>query len=490
MQAFRRIMLPLLALAGAGVPASADEVIRIGGREVLVDGATEVIVDGEPWPAGVPLPRRPGMRSEVRFAPTGASTPSGVGEPAQVVVFSYALRGPVTAVSPLRVLGQEVAVDGGTGSIGLPGGSIGNVKVGHHLDVSGFVDVNGSLRASFLEFSPEPIARWLLSGYVTAVNAGAATADLGLQRISLAGVAPVDCGAALAPGQFVEIRADANPGFGAGSTLGSISSLRCVAPMPLGTPGALGALQGLVGAPIGDNSFRFGPYVVNWTADTEFRFGVAGDLVEGAAIEVDGVFGDALVFDALGIQFDAPPVRLEGPVAPVDVVPGPQGTVRLLDNTLGRSAQLRDDDAIYASGLAVTRQVELRGYLDRNGQRWATRARTRGNPDLADARVGGPVDVAAPPLYEVLGITLDTTGATFEGPDGGPISAAEFHAQAGVGAQIEHSGSYAPAELRMSGGVVALLLPPQPPAAPAQVDLLVARLEVVERLFADGFEAP
>lgn len=468
------------ACACAASAARADDVLRIGGHAVRVDAATAVFVDGELLAPGSALPDKPGMRVEAysRAGPRGDAA-------AATLVFSYAVRGAVTSVAPLRVLGQEVTVTADVGMEGVPGGDISNIAVGDHLDVSGYVDTNASLLASFIEYFHEPTPRWLLSGHVDAIDGD--VAFIGPQRVRLDGVAPIDCGEALDVGEFVEIRADGIEGFGADSVLDTVTRLTCVMPVPLGTPGALGALNGLVGEILSDTTFRFGPYVVTHGADTELRFGSVGDLVPGAMVEVDGVFGEGAAFTAQGIAFDAPTVRLEGPVEPADVLPGAAGHVTLLGNTVRRSAQLRDEDGLYADGITQARQVELRGYIDRMGNRWATRARLRGGPDAGDARAAGPVEAVAEPLLSVLGLTLDTTGAAFEDPGGAAIDAPTFFAQVLPGAIVEQSGAWDGAGT-LVGGVVALILPADPPPPAGLRELIVGTLRGGDRVFGDGFD--
>ena len=468
-------------------PALADDVLDVQGRRVIVGPQTEIVVDDEILPPGSPVPQKPGLRVEARFPP--GRDPQGAGGAAITVIFSYALKGPVTSVEPLRVLGQEITVTADTATVGLPGGSIDNVVPGDHLDVSGYVDTNSSVLASFVEFSPTPIARWLLAGYVTAIDANGI--NLGPQRVDVAGVPAQDCGAALAVGQFVEIRADAIANFGPDTVLDTVTDLRCVQPVPIGTPGALGALNGVVGTILSDSSFQFGAYAVSYDANTVFRYGSAGDIVTGAALEVDGVFGDNLTFLAQGIQFDAPMIRLEGPAEVADVVPGADGSVMLLDNLVHRSAQLRDEDDIYALGIAQPRQIELRGYLDRLGNRYATRARLRGAPDATDARAGGPVEWVARPELGVLGLVLDTTGALFEDPAEQPITADEFFLDAVPGALVEQNGSWDATTHTITGGVALLVArvepPPRLPTGTAH-SLIVGTLRSTDRVFADGFD--
>ena len=483
---FRDVSSFLVMLCLFGPPALADEVIDIQGHSVLIDGSTTVIVDDQVLPFGSPLPRTPGLRAEARYASNSTHAAQGAAA-AATVVFSYAVRGAVTTTNPLRVLGQEVTVTADTGLTGVPGGNIGNIAIGNHLDVSGYVDTNSSLLASYIEFLPVPTPRWLLSGYVTGV--GGNEIQLGPQRVSLAGVNPVDCGAAIDVGEFVEIRTDAIAGFTAASVLNTVTRLTCVVPVPLGTPGALGALTGIVGNVLSSTSFQFGPYVVSYDANTEFRFGSADDLGPGAAAEIDGVFGPGLSFVAQGIQFDAPIIRFEGPVAPADVVTGGNGTVHVLANTVRRAAQLRDEDQIYASGINQSRQIEIRGYMDRLGNLWATRARERGGPDAGDSRAVGPVASVNRPLLSVLGLTFDTTNAiAFEDPAGNPISADTFFLDALPGAIVEQNGAWNGVNT-LTGGVVALITPVDPPPAQEPLrSLIVGTFRGGDGIFSHGFE--
>lgn len=470
-------------------PVRADDILDIQGHTVIINSSTQVVVDDVVLPPGSPIPQKPGMRVTADYGSSAQSAPDGAGA-AITVIFSYAVRGAVTSVMPLRVLGQEITVTADTGMAGVPGGNIANIALGDHLDVSGYVDTNSSLLASFIEYLPSPTPRWLLSGYVTAINGNEAM--LGPQRVSMVGITPIDCGAGLAIGQFVEIRADAITPFTDNTLLDTVTRLTCLAPVPLGTPGALGALNGIVGVILSNTSFQFGPYVVTHDAQTEFRFGSADDLIEGAAIEVDGVFGNNLAFAAQGVQFDAPIIRLEGPANPADVQPGPNGTVHILGNTVRRSAQLRDRDFVYASGITQARQIELRGYLDHLGNRWATRARLRGGPDPGGSRVGGPVTSVARPLLTVLGLTLNTTGATFEDPTGNATDADTFFAAAVPGASVEQKGAWNGIDT-ITGGVAALIAPLDPPPAQSpfgvgQPTLIVGTLRGSDRVFANGFD--
>ena len=70
------------------------------------------------------------MRLEATYAT--ASQPLGV-PAAATVVFSYAERGAVTSIDPLRVLGQEVTVTADTGLTGVPGGFVSRLRNGTYF---------------------------------------------------------------------------------------------------------------------------------------------------------------------------------------------------------------------------------------------------------------------------------------------------------------------------------------------------------------------
>jgi hypothetical protein len=90
----------------------------------------------------------------------------------------------------------------------------------------------------------------------------------------------------------------------------------------------------------------------------------------------------------------------------------------------------------------------------------------------------------------VLGLTLDSTGATFEDPSGNAIDADTFFAGALPGASVEQSGVWNGVDT-LSGGVVALIAPLDPPPVAAGVvapSLIVGTLRGSDRIFANGFD--
>jgi hypothetical protein len=432
-------MCGLLALAlcsaSLGAHAQANVTFTINGQSHALPGSTPVSIDGTPAELREVRTRPNGLQAN--WVDTTGAAPTGVlGAP--VLSFSYTVYGPVTANNPLTVLGQPVTVTGDTVLAGVEPPIA--LALGTPVLISGLVDANGSLLATLVERRAVFGNRFLLTGYVQELGAQAGSLRVGEQWVSAPGIVFQDCaGGVPAVGDYLEMRANAVASFPPGSVLDTVTDARCVQPVPVGTAGAIGTLQGMVQeAPVA-NEFMLGNVVVRFNTATVFVFGGIDDIAPGAALFAEGTFADATHFDAESIEFLQPAVRYEVPVTPAQVTPGvsisPYGIVVL------NSAQVRDQDNILANGLAQTRQVQVRGYLDRNGQAFALRVRDRGNPDVNDCGVRGPVQSVNNPLLAVQGLTIDTTGATFTDEFGTPMSAAQFFAAVQVNHLIDVSAA-------------------------------------------------
>jgi hypothetical protein len=440
-------------LLGAGAPliaqAQANVSFTLNGQSHTLPGSTPVTIDGSLAELREVRTRPNGLQAN--WVDTTGAAPHGVlGVP--VLSFSYTVYGPVTSTSPLAVLGQPVTITGDTVLAGVEPPV--TLALGTPVLISGLVDANGSLLATLVERRAVFGNRFLLTGYVQELGAQPGSLRIGDQWVSAPGITFQDCaGGVPALGDYLEVRATAVASFPPGTVLDTVTDARCVQPVPVGTPGAIGTLQGMVQeAPIG-NVFHLGSVAVAFTNATVFVFGGIDDLAPGAGLFAEGTFVDATHFNADSIEFLQPAVRYEVPVTPAQVTPGvsisPYGIVVL------NSAQLRDQDNILANGLTQARQVQVRGYLDRNGQAFALRVRDRGNPDTNDCGVRGPVQSIANPQLTVQGLTINTTGATFTDEFGTPMTAAQFFAAVQVSHLIDVSAAAFNSTTRtLTGGAI------------------------------------
>lgn len=479
-----RRLFPVVMACLVSAPAFSQptQTLQVAGREYTLPSGTPVLIDDQPGVLGDLVGRPAGMH--LRWQPANGL------RGAPTMVFSYALIGTVTSVAPLRVLGQEIAVTGETVLEGFSDPQA--LPVGTPLVVSGLTDVNGSLLASLIERRGAQGNKYLLSGHVQELLASPARFRLGEQWLASDGVAFDACTGGLpAVGDYVEIRAVSIPGFQPGDVIDTITSAQCANPVPFGTAGAQGAIESLISAVGPGDTFTFGDLVIEWSTATTFEFGGPDDLEPGADVGVEGTFVDALHFAADSVEFVRPVVRFEAPMVPADVTPGV--SLRPFGVPVFYSAQVRDEDGILENGLAAPTQVQVRGWIDRLGTNYAYRVRERGQPDSNDVALRAPVSAISAPTLNMLGLTIDTTGAIFFDADEVPISAETFFADVRLNHVVDIGGAtWNAPSLTLSGGSIVLLGYEHTQPPPGEVGSIVAgtvhSYGVGDPIFAQGFE--
>ncbi len=476
-------LVSLLAIAAAPALAggTATQTLIVGQRSYTLPSNTPILLDEQPAVLSDLLGRPAGLQLRWQAdAVRGAAVP----------VFSYTVIGPVTSIAPLQVLGQSLTVTADTVIAGVD--NVGELAVGMPVVVAGLVDANGSVYTSLIEVRGAQGNRFLLAGRVEEVLPQPGRLRVGSQWLMLtAGVVSGCAAASPVVGEHVEMRADAIVGFQPGGDIDTVTALTCTTLVPFGTPGASGAIEGVVSAALSGTQFAIGDLIVTHGPDTVFEFGGPDDLEPGNAVGIEGTFVSMTELLADGIEFVRPVVRFEAPMTPADTTPGV--SLRPFGVEVFSSAQLRDDDDIMLSGLSQPRQVRVRGWLDGVGVAYATRVRDRGAPDAADVALRGPISAIADPQLTVQGLTVDTTGALLFDADEMPLTPAELFAQVRRNQVVDVSGAQWNAQTRtLSGGSVILLgyehTEPVPGDLPAVLAGTVRSYRGTDAIFGDGFE--
>ncbi len=345
-------------------------------------------------------------------------------------------KGPITSLDPFKIFNVDAQITADT--FFDDNLVFDDLLVGDELKLSGFVDSNSTLLVSRVEADNEALVEWKLSGYVSNLNGG--QFNIQNQVVVIGGVTPNDCGLGLSEGDFVEISAIPDVLFEAGSSLTTVTIIECK-PEGIGTlPGDVipVALEGMVDfEDIELNSlFSIAGQQVNVSGNTIYINGEVDDIVVGAKVEVEGLMNTTTsIIDALKVKFKEVRFKFEEPVLPADVTPGE--SIQLFGKVILSTPQLRDEDNILGSGLAMETQVEVRGYADSDGNLYATRVRERGNPDPSDVSADGQITALNDPMIEVFGITVDTTNSIFFDINGIPISSVDFFNQIALGTELE-----------------------------------------------------
>jgi Domain of unknown function (DUF5666) len=348
------------------------------------------------------------------------------------------------------VLGQAVTVTADTVLVGLP--TIASATVGTNVEVFGQIDANNSFVATRIARLNTPNA-WRITGFVSALNATGV--NLGTQAITTSGVALENCASPIALGTYVEVRALPIANF-TNQAIDTVQRFRCGQAFVPGAVGAPVVIDGLISLVISDTQFKVNNLTINHGSATLFRNGSADDLDLAARVEVEGIYTTAnTIIQANKIRFLVPSARAEAPVLPADVIANT--SIKVLGKTFKITAQTRDEDGVGANGITAATQVRVRGYLDREGNLFATRITSRGAPRPNDFGATGPISdvLAATQRFKILGINVDASASIYQDADGNTVTAATFYAALTPAQVVQvEDAVYNSTTNTLSGGIV------------------------------------
>jgi len=414
-----------VAGVGIGTTTGFGSVIINDVRVFTIDAETTILRDGSEITEAELELEGGGFATRVEVG-TDVSTDFTSGT-AVTVAIDNNVKGPVTSINPLTVLGQSVIATGDTVLAGLT--NITDLAVTDEVEVSGFSDDNNVIQTTRIQRKAGGIPVWKLTGRVSNVTPG--SFDIGVQSVQLNGVVPRDCGTGLVNGDSVEVKATPDPAFVAGNPLLTVTDVECKLPglgIPANADGTLlrAEVEGLVTTITSPSDFVVNGQRVQTTAVTSFEGGGVEDIVIGSKLEAEGTLDTSTgVLSADKIKFRETRVRVE---APVNVPGGGLGSsFAILDIILVNTTSLTEDDdgLVDGSGPAGNIQVEVRGFVDSSGTVFANEVRERGTADLTDVRLRGPATDTCDPLagdneLAILDVIVDTAdpGTLFNDPSG------------------------------------------------------------------------
>ena len=356
---------------------------------------------------------------------------------ADQVVFDDDVQGPVSALVPgqdgdsllLTVLGVEVIADR-TGTV-FDGVSFDTLAVGDLVEVSGFVENGGQLRATRIEkksaFEPgasEVNLKGTVSGLAgTTFNLAAYVVDF--SNADLSGVP----GGSITEGMPVQVH-------------GTLSGSTIVADRIEQEDDASNGLdngdevsvQGAISNLVDQGHFAVNGVAVDATNATLEPAGLV--LADGVIAEVEGTWNGSVLV-AKEVKARRGRVELEAKVASVNA-PGGTVTLQFVSGTVTvqvDSSTLLDDDTDQANPLTLG-DIASGNFLEVEAIKVgnalvATQIR---RDDQGDNRLQGPVDSFNSGVdITLLGITFGTAGAEFENQKNGAISSQDFFGQLQAG---------------------------------------------------------
>ncbi len=433
----------LAGCGGGGGSAQIAGIDRLGVSSGTVTGFGSVFVNGvefETDNAVFTIDGVPGVESDLNIGQvvtiTGSIDVNGTTGTANSVVFDDDVEGPISSIdlsgNSFVVLGQTVRIDGDTSfDSQITPASVAGLSVGEVVEVSGFVDGNMGIRATYIE-RKDAGSEFELQGVVDSLDSGASTFQINGFTVDFAS-AMLDGfpSGMISNGDNVEAKGTS---FGAsGELIASTVDFK-----DQGIPGAEGdeiEIEGFVTRFVSLTDFDVSGVPVTTNGQTEYSGGPSASLALDVKVEVEGILSASGVIVAEEIEF-RPEAELRI-TALVDSVDSGTNSLTLLGVAIRVNLLTRFEDNSSAEiaqfSLANVNAGEyliIRGTGDTTGTAdvLATLLEREDTPDPpVETSIQGFVTGVDNPTLTILGVTIETSAGTeFEDQNGDPLTAAEF----------------------------------------------------------------
>jgi hypothetical protein len=336
---------------------------------------------------------------------------------ATTVRFDHNVEGSISSIDAAAntfvALGQLVRVSADTSfDAGIQPAALSGLAVGDVVEVSGFVQGDDSINATRIQRRPGGGGEFEVTG--VAVNTQAVLRIFQLGGIVVnyrAAVVSGVVGGVFANGQHVRVKGTLVQGVLVASRVDSLSN---------GLGGASGErreIEGVITQFASVADFSLGPLTVTTNAQTSFEGGTAADLGLNVRVEVEGALDASghLVATKIHVRHAAP-ASVATTVDSIDVaansfvVLGVTVKVDALTRLEDKSSQHQRPFSL--GNLAAGDYVEVRGSESPagSGQLLATVVERKNSQQQTELQ--GFVQSVAPPLFDVLGVSVTTSAAT------------------------------------------------------------------------------
>lgn len=378
----------------------------------------------------------------------GTINDDGTTGTADEVTFDDSVKGPVESVDlalkQLVVLGQTVLVSLDTSfDDSFSPASLEGVAVGQIVEVSGQFNANGNIVATRIE--PKPAGTMFeVHGTVTGLNTMAQTFSLNALVVDYSS-ATLDnfVGGQIAEGDFVEAKGMALGA--AGELLATKVELESL--LPDTADGDRVEIEGFITRFVSAQDFDVAGVPVTTTGATSYLGGAAADLGLNVKVEVEGDINASGVISATKVDIRrSKAVRVVADVDSIDV--GNNSLVILgIPVTVDVLTRLEDKSNAGVEPLTLG-DLNVGDYLEIRGSEFPAGSGTilatileRDDADT-EAILQGFVDTISDPSITILGVTIDTNGATiFRDINDNVISAADFFNQVTTNSLVKAKGS-------------------------------------------------
>ncbi len=443
---------------GGGGGASFGGIDRLGVSSGAITGFGSIFVNGVEWEtdgATIMVDDNPGIESDLRVGQVvtirGTLNSSGTAGQADEIEFDNSLEGSVSGISlaagSFTVLGQTVITSADTefddsipDRLADGARTLEDLADGDVVEVSGYRDAQGAVRATRVELRSGGVEEFELKGVVSGLNAGASRFQIGTLLVDYAGAGFEDFGTdTLSNGDYVEVEGILN-----GVVL-EATKVEREDELP-GDDGDSGEIEGFITRFASATDFDVNGVRVTTNSGTEFEGGTAADLAANVKVEVQGEVNAAGILVADKVEFRVQPddtdAEIAGTVGSVNAnaatlaIEGMNVVIRTTATT-SLEDDLGDDGTRFTLGdLSPGDYVRIRGAEDLSTAQANDMIATRLERDEANDEVivRGPVQAINEPDVSVLGVVITTDSALeFQDANDNVIDAATFFATIAVG---------------------------------------------------------
>jgi hypothetical protein len=422
-------LVAALLVAGCGGSDNIAGIDRTGAPAIAAYGPISafgsVVVGGVHYDssnASFTIDGSPGTQADLAVGDVvlvkGSLNSGGTTGVATSIRFDNNVEGPIASIDATGgtfvVLGQTVRVTADTSfDSAIQPAALPSLQVGDVVEISGLVQSDGSIDATRIE-RKQSGGEYEIVGTVSGYDGAAKRFNLNAQVVDYSAAQLENLpGGTIANGQRVEVN---------GSLVGTVLSATRVeyqGDALAGTSGERREIEGLITRFASASDFDVAGLTVTTTSQTSYENGTAADLALNVKVEAEGSLNSAgvLVASKIGIRRSGS-VRIGAPVDSVDVAANSLvllGIVAKLDTLTRLEDQSSQQLSPFSLGnINAGDYLEVRGLeLPAGSNQLQATLVQRTNPQSLD-ELRGVVQSVTPPLFSILGVTIDTTGAQFE----------------------------------------------------------------------------
>lgn len=387
---------------------------------------------------------------------SGTVDANGTTGTATGITYEDLVEGPVDSITissnTMVVMGQNVIVGDTTAFDGV---NFDQVAIGNILEVSGFKDSTGAIRASRIELKSasftQSVTQLEVTGNITNLNTSLKTFKIGSLTIDY-NTALLSNITTLTDGLLVESKSTQNVSGGILTATkvegkSSVSGIQALS----ATAGNWLEIEGFVTSLTTTSNFIVNGQQIITDAQTQFENGTASDIALNTKLEAEGTTDSNGVLVAKNISIRRPlNIKIDAEAEVIDTI---NSTVKALGITvtINNLTQIQDTSSaslrpFSLSSIAVNDRLKIRAFKDSNGKVIAALLER----ENANAKVilQGQVDSITSPNLVILGVTIQTDGlTTFQNLSDNAINASAFFSSVQAGRLVKVKGT-------KSGGVI------------------------------------